>query len=542
MNDLLFEVSWEVCNKVGGIYAVLSTKANVLKQKYGDGLIFVGPDLWKDGNESPFFKESKTLLRGWKEKVSLPCGIKARVGRWLAPGEPIAVLISFDGVEAEKDMFYGKMWELFGVDSLHGYGDYDESCMFALASGMVIESIARYKNVKGSVLAHFDEWTTGMGLLYLKWKMPEIATVFTTHATSIGRSICGNGKQLYDYMHGYHGDQMAEELNMQSKHSLEKAAAHNADVFTTVSDVTRRECVQLIEREPLVTPNAFEQEFVPVGIALTNVRAKARKVLLDVAEKLTGIKLGRDTFIVGTSGRCEYRNKGLDVYLDALSKVRQSRRSDGQKILAFVFVPSWVKGARADLQKNLREGKAEKLDEPIITHELHSSDGDCILNKIRWEGFANRSDDKVLVIYVPCYLNGDDGIFNLSYYDLLPALDATVFASYYEPWGYTPLESIAFGVPTITSNLAGFGQWVKTAVSEDMRESGVCVIHRTDSNYAEAVADVSANIMALADMDNDDRKKLSRNARATSRKASWENFIKYYYEAYDKAIENNKKK
>ena len=157
------------------------------------------------------------------------------------------------------------MWKRYGVDSIHAYGDYDEACAFSHAAGIVIESL--YNFIGGDtkkVIAHFDEWTTGMGLLYTKWKMPSIATIFTTHATSVGRSICFNNKPLYDYLKGYNGDQMAAELNMQSKHSLEKAAAHNADCFTTVSDVTAIECEQLLEKRPdVVTPNGFESDFVP---------------------------------------------------------------------------------------------------------------------------------------------------------------------------------------------------------------------------------------------------------------------------------------
>ena len=225
MLDLLFETSWEVCNKVGGIYAVLSTKAKTLQKRYKDNLIFIGPDLWTAENASPSFVEAKTPLAPWVRQASLPSGVKVRVGRWDVPGKPLAVLVKFDALYPYKNELYAEMWNRFGVDSLHAYGDYDESCMFAYAAALIIESIVAWKNNPDlRVVAHFDEWTTGMGLLHVKAHMPQVGTVFTTHATSIGRSICGNGKPLYDYMPGYFGDQMATELNMQSKHSLEKAA------------------------------------------------------------------------------------------------------------------------------------------------------------------------------------------------------------------------------------------------------------------------------------------------------------------------------
>ena len=263
--DFLFEISWEVCNKVGGIYTVLSTKAKVLHKQLGDNLIFVGPDVWTDETPSPFFKESKTILKDWVLNNNLPEVIKVRVGRWDIPGKPIAKLVKFDSIYSRKNEIYAEMWEKFGVDSLHAYGDYDEGCAFGVAAAMVIDSCASHLAKRNSqIIAHFDEWTTGMGLLYLKAHAPRIATVFTTHATSIGRSICGNGKPLYDYFTAYNGDQMASELNMQSKHSVEKAAAHNADSFTTVSEITAKECTQLLDKTPdVVTPNGFERDFVP---------------------------------------------------------------------------------------------------------------------------------------------------------------------------------------------------------------------------------------------------------------------------------------
>ena len=245
--DLLFETSWEVCNKVGGIYAVLSTKARTLQAMNKDRVIFIGPDVWSEDAPSPYFTEVPSLMARWRKQAVLPEGVTVRVGRWNVPGRPIAVLVKFDAMYAENPALFTRMWDLYGVDSLHAYGDYGEACAFSHAAALVIESICRYEGTEGKrIIAHFDEWTTGMGLLHVKAELPQVATVFTTHATSIGRSICGNGKQLYAYFDGYNGDQMAAELNMQSKHSLEKTAAAQADCFTTVSEVTASECRQLL--------------------------------------------------------------------------------------------------------------------------------------------------------------------------------------------------------------------------------------------------------------------------------------------------------
>ena len=540
MLDLLFETSWEVCNKVGGIYAVLSTKAKTLHQQYKDNLIFIGPDLWTEENPSPTFIEMRTPLAAWQRQALLPDGMRVRVGRWDIPGKPIAVLVTYDTLYGYKNALYADMWNRYRVDSLHAYGDYDESCMFAYAAALVIESIVKWKdNPYMKVVAHFDEWTTGMGLLHIKAHLPQVATVFTTHATSIGRSICGNGKPLYDYMEGYNGDQMAAELNMQAKHSLEKAAAHAADAFTTVSEVTARECRQLLERYPMITPNGFEQNYVPKGAKFTAKRAAARECMLRVAGRLTGQHYADDTLIVATSGRLEMRNKGIDVYLDAVSSLRDSLRfvSKTRKVVALVLVPAWMKAPRADLIESLHASKPHRLFDPVITHHLHNQDSDPIYNRINALGFHNEPNDKVTIIDVPCYLNGNDGIFDMTYYDLLAGLDAAVFPSYYEPWGYTPLESAAFGVPTITTDLAGFGQWVLDRFGDDSDRYGVKVLHRTDSNYDENFRAIAMSMMNLYVMSDKDNRAIRNANRTTSKAASWDNFIACYDEAYSHALD-----
>ncbi len=535
--DLLFETSWEVCNKVGGIYTVLSTKAKNLQKVYKDKVIFIGPDVWSPTAPSPYFIESASLLKAWRQAAQLPAGVKVRVGRWDIPGKPIAILVSFDSMYAVKDELYKEMWDRFGVDSLHAYGDYDEACAFSHAAALVIESLYNYSGCGSKrVIAHFDEWTTGMGLLYIKADLPEIATIFITLGTSIGRSICGNGKPLYDYLRGYNGDQMAGELNMQSKHSLEKAAAQQADCFTTVSDITAAECAQLLDRAPdIVTPNGFEPTFVPAKTKFKTCRHAARRSLLEVASALTGKEFSDDTFIVATSGRCEYRNKGIDLYLDTMNRLR-GFDFEG-KILSFVMVPAWCDTARADLQSALQQsGVSAGLENPVITHSIHNFDYDPIYNRIRSLGFGVSDDDKVTVIYVPCYLNGNDGIFNLTYYQLLIGMDATVFPSYYEPWGYTPLESIAFGVPTVTTSLSGFGQWILKGFTDSFETTGVYVVERGDSNYDAVVDSISRSLNYLITADKAVREMVSKQAVATAAKANWSLFIDYYFEAFEIAF------
>ncbi len=536
---MLIETSWEVCNKVGGIYTVLSTKAKTLHDMYGDKLIFIGPDVWTEETPSPYFTPVASLLKPWLKQLSLPEGVSVRVGRWNVPGKPIAILVKFEGMYAVKDQFYGRMWDLYGVDSLHAYGDYDEACAFSHAAGMVVESLVNFYGKKGGdIIAHFDEWTTGMGLLYTKAACPEVATIFTTHATCIGRSICGNGKPLYDQLKNYNGDQMARELNMESKHSLEKTAAHQADCFTTVSDITAVECEQLLERKPdVVTPNGFEAGFVPVKSKFGAAREKARRQLLEVASALCGAPAKEDDpFLLATAGRCEYRNKGLDIFLDVADKLRSLPLE--RRVIAFVLVPAWVKEPRADLREALDEGKQHGLPDPVLSHWINNPYEDAINCRIHALGFENRPSDKVSVIYVPCYLDGNDGIFGKSYYDLLIGFDATMFPSYYEPWGYTPLESVAFGVPTVTTSLSGFGQWVIRTANDSFEDSGVNVIGRNDSNYSAVVDNIARSLRFLNEADSEQRALISRAAMDTAARAAWQYFVTYYVDAFAIALES----
>lgn len=537
--DLLFETSWEVCNKVGGIYAVLSTKARTLGEQFGDKLIFIGPDLWNEDNPSPYFKERKTLLKQAQQKLQLPWGISIRVGRWDIPGAPQVVLVNRGDTARHLSEIYGEMWRDYGVDSLHSYGDYEESCAFAVASAIVIQALTQHLKANPSrVVAHFDEWTTGMGLLYLKNREPRVSTIFTTHATSIGRSICGNGKPLYDYFHQYNGDQMAVELNMQSKHSLEKAAAHNADCFTTVSEVTARECEQLLQIRPqVVTPNGFEPDFVPKTVKYNRLRKDGRDKLLTVAKAVTGHQYGPDTFIIATSGRHEYRNKGLDMYLDVLAGLEQELPAD-QEALAFVLVPGWVKEPSGDVVTNLYFDGAVKTQPDYLTHRLNNEGEDEVCRRIeQLQGEGKLK--KLRVIYVPSYLDGHDGVVDITYYDLLPALDLTMFPSYYEPWGYTPLESVAFGVPTITDDKAGFGQWVLDNFQNGLMKSGVYVVDRTDSNYAQAAALIRIAALEYITEDVSLRLKARNLAFLTAAKADWKFFILNYDKAFEIALSRN---
>lgn len=536
--DYIFESSWEVCNKVGGIYAVLSTRANTLQKKFKDRIIFIGPDCWQD-KTCPYFKEDLSLFQDWRNEAEKE-GLKIRTGRWTIPGNPIAILVDFNKYYKDKNTIYTQLWEDFKVDSLHAYGDYDEASMFSYAAAKVVESFYnKYLGKKDKVVYHGNEWMTGLGLLYIKKHLPQIATIFTTHATSIGRSIAGNNKPLYDYLFAYNGDQMAEELNVQSKHSIEKQTAHNVDCFTTVSEITGKECEELLDKPAdVILPNGFEDDFIPKGAMFTKKRAAARKKALQVANALLGAELDDDTLIVSTSGRYEFRNKGVDVYIEALNRLL---RDNGMKktVLAFIEVPGWCGEPRQDLIERLESGKKydTPLDVPMITHWLHNMSHDNVLGMLKYLDMQNRNEDKVKLIFLPCYLDGNDGILNIPYYDIILGNDLCIYPSYYEPWGYTPLEAIAFKVPCITTDLAGFGLWANAVKGRYCEiEDGVKVVHRTDYNYSEVADRIKETIIKFSNFSPAEVKKARSNAYNLSKKALWKEFIENYYIAYDFAL------
>lgn len=543
--DYIFESSWEVCNKVGGIYTVLSTRAKTLQNTFPDRIFFIGPEFWLD-KENPLFTEDTNLLKSWKEHAEKEDNLKIRIGRWNIPGKPIAILVDFQPYFAYKNDIYTQAWADFGVDSLHAYGDYDEASMFSYAAGKVVESFYRFQlNESDKVIYQAHEWMTGLGALYIQKHVPEIATIFSTHATSIGRSIAGNNKPLYDYLFAYNGDQMARELNMESKHSIEKQTAHFVDCFTTVSDITNNECKELLDKPAdAVLMNGFEGDFVPKGKTFLKKRQHARKVLLNLAEKLLGTKISADALIVGTSGRYEFKNKGINVYLESLNRLTRDKNLQ-KEIIAFVNVPSWVGDAREDLKERLESNQDydTPLECPFITHWLHNMSHDQVLDMLKYLNMSNSKDSKVKVIFVPCYLDGRDGILNESYYDLIIGSDLSVYPSYYEPWGYTPLESIAFKVPTVTTDLAGFGLWVNSLKGGfSTLADGVKVIHRTDYNYSEVADAIKDTIVEFSNLPEKQVNDIRERAGKIAEKALWKHFIRYYYEAYDIALRNAQKR
>lgn len=527
------EVSWEVANKVGGIYTVLSSRAGEMMLRHGaEQVLFVGPRL-RPLEEMVDFR-AETFCITLPSHISL-LGVELPItqGYWLTPGgEAQTILVDYKPLATVRDQLYYLMWQHYGIQSDLGYGDYDDSCLFAVAAAATLLAVTPQLASPGSQpIAIYNEWITGMGLLYHRLQLPNLRSLFITHATTVGRSICSNGKDLYRYFAGYHGDQMASELHVEAKHALEKVAAHTATIFATVSEVTALECTQLLERTPVVLPNGFH------SLATSRFKTKARQRLIDAASRLYGKTFDPErTTLVATSGRYEYRNKGIDLIVNSLESLLQQQAKLSSDLILYFFIPAWVAEPRADLAYLLSDpnpaSSTTPLEYPYLTHWLHNLREDTLAGRLGELLERGATAQRIYLIFVPTYLDGHDGILTLPYYDLLSALDLTLFPSYYEPWGYTPLESIAYGVPTVTTDLSGFGQAILELYGEpatDGLQHGVQVIPRRDHNDA-SVTQALATILEQATAGLP--KACYKQARKTASQALWTHYYDYYIEAY----------
>jgi len=537
----LFETSWEVCNKVGGIHTVVSTKVLSIQKELGGNYFLIGPDVWRDEKENPEFIPMDHEYKSWQEHAASE-GMAVKIGQWNIAGKPTVILVDFYELISKKDEIFKKLWESYKLDSISGQWDYIEPVLFGYAAGKVIESFVEFHfGYQDDILAHFHEWMTGSGVLYLKEFAPHIGTIFTTHATVLGRALAGNNRPVYSKLNEFNPVKLGHEFNVTSKHSLESLSGIHCDAFSTVSDITTRECSALLGKDvDLVTPNGFEDSFVPSAADFDKKRAEARAKLLKVAETLLGEELKDDTMLIANSGRYEYKNKGIDLFIDAMEELDLSEKSE-RKAVAFVLIPADNSGPKADLKNALEKGiLLENPSDPYLTHGMHNPDYDPILNSLKNSRLKNDKSNKVKFIFVPVYLNEEDGIFNMSYYDLLIGFDLTIFPSYYEPWGYTPLESLAFRIPTMTTTLAGFGMWVKDQVKDTAY--GISVIRRDDHNDDQVVKDIVAFSMEFCNLDEKALIAAREKAFEVSRIALWSNLVDYYFEAYHLALQKIKKR
>ena len=528
----LFEISWEVCNKVGGIHTVLSSKAVTAVERYGDDYITLGPQLiGGTGVQPPFDEEPghEDFIRSCRD-----IGVPVRVGRWRIAGRPRCILVGFSGLYEKKDGILSGLWERHGVDSIAGTWDYVEPVLFATAAAMVIERwweeyLAPFHR-RAVVQAH--EWMTSAALLYLQDRIPSVGTVFTTHATMLGRALASLGitpdhRKKDKGLGGQTPAQLAESHGVQAKHSLEGVAARKSDVFTTVSAITAAEAELLHERaaQPLL-PNGID---IAVARALAgDDREGTRADLLRIANAMVGEDVS-DAAFVAIAGRYEFHNKGIELLLDALAKIEQKT---GRRVIAFLLIPAGNSGIRAELLDRLAGSEAR---EPIgiCTHNLFEEEGDPTTAHCKRLGLDNRVGSRTKVVQIPIYLRPDDGLFGREYEAVLAAMDLGAYPSYYEPWGYTPQEALAVGVPTITTDLAGFGRWANEAGLDS--KDGITVLPRERVPYDDVT---TALVEAVEEFlaDDSDKAALRQRCIEAAARTEWKGLFANYEDAYGRAL------
>jgi len=526
----LFEISWEVCNKVGGIHTVLSSKAKTLVERFGDEYVCVGPWLLSNSEHAVPFEEDKAFAPFAESCRQM--GIPVRVGRWRIPAAPRTILVEFSQLYDRKDDVLASLWTDYKVDSMSGAWDYVEPVLFGHAAGRVIEKWwdEYLSPIRRRAVAHAHEWMTGSALLHLQKHAPAIGTVFTTHATMLGRALSSLGMSPDDGLGGETVLGLAESHGVKAKHSLEGVCARTADVFCTVSEITAKEALLLHERAPdPVTPNGIDLDVID-AVAGSTPRVEAREKLRRIASRFFGQDVG-DAAFLATSGRYEFHNKGFDVLLEALAKLNGR---EGRRVVLFVLAPAGNTGLRSEYLE--RAGRdIEKLDGPlgISTHNLFDQEHDPVHRHCAELGLDNAPDARVKVLQIPIYLSPDDELIGLPYEAVLRAMDASCFPSYYEPWGYTPQESLALGVRTITTDYAGFGRW---AAAQGLgKEQGIRVLSRVHVPHAEITEKLAAELEDFLENGEDAREMLAA-CRKTAALTSWSDFIGNYDRAYRQAL------
>ncbi|MCK6448470.1 MAG: alpha-glucan family phosphorylase [Planctomycetes bacterium] len=528
----LFEVSWEVCNKVGGIHTVVSTKAKTLVERYGDRYVCIGPWLLGNPETERSFHDETERFADFAEGCRA-AGVAVRVGRWKIPGAPRTILVAFSGLFEKKDLVLARLWERFKVDSLFGSWDYVEPVLFGHAAGLVIERWCHeFFGDKGSrAVAQFHEWMTGAGLLYLEEKTPEVGSIFTTHATVLGRALSSTGRSPEQGLDGRSPDELAHELGVRAKHSIEGVCARTADVFTTVSEITAREAKLFFGRdaEPLL-PNGIDLDVID-ELAKDFPRNVASQRMREFAHRFLGQDVADAAFLC-LSGRYEFHNKGIDTLLDALAILD---RRPGRRIVAFLMVPAANSGVCKSVRDRLERPLAEiKKPLGVSTHNLIDRDNDPIQRHTAKLGFTNALEKRVKVVQIPVYLNGSDGLLNMPYESVLRAMDLSAFPSFYEPWGYTPEESLAVGVPTITTDYAGFGRWARSVGIGP--KDGVSVLERVGKHDEQAAEELAEELERLT-RERGDPARTYETCRRTAQRTAWSDLIRHYDRAVEMALE-----
>lgn len=614
--DIFFEISWETCNKVGGIFTVLSSKAKQMQKHYKNGYFLIGPyfeeksrTVFKEENAS---EEYKNIFEQLKKE-----GIICHFGSWLIEGEPKVILIDFSNLWPQINNIKKELWDKFKIDSLNSPYDFDEPVLWSWAAGNLIEKLSEFHKDK-KIVAQAHEWLSGSAILYLKRndlnisdcrrhddvspsevcvnnsnlknKNSKVATVFTTHATTLGRTLAGNGVDLYSVIDKIDLVKEAYKYGVQAKHNMEKITAQIAGAFTTVSQITGTEAEYILGKKPdVILPNGLDMaefpSFEEAALKHKKYRNMLRQFVLYYFFPYYNIDL-KNTLFYFTASRYEFHNKGLDIFIDSLGKLNEKMKKNKSKktVISFFFVPTATNGIKPEIIeareiftdiKDLLDEEEEDMKENILydvvsekkiseksifdkeyilemkrkllklkskngpallsTHNISKEKDDPILNAFSKAGLENKEEDRVKVIFYPIYLSGADGLGDLDYYQSIQACHLGVFPSYYEPWGYTPLETAALGVSSLTSNLSGFGKYFYDDL-HNKKIPGVYILDIENQKKEKMIEDFVNILYKYTLFTKKKRIDNKIQAHKVAFAADWENFAAHYIEAHNLAL------
>lgn len=585
---ILFELAWEVCNQVGGIYTVIRSKVPSMVDRWGQRFCLIGP--YNRATASVEFEEAPLAGPiGQAVKQMRDMGLGAHYGRWLVTGRPNVVLLDYLSIFNRLGDIKYHLWNNHGIstpdDEL-----VNNVCAFGEMARLFLWFVSQKESPRRQIIAHFHEWMAGTPIPALRRDRWPGAIVFTTHATILGRYLAMNSPIFYDHLPYFDADGEAKRFNVESQYKIERAAAHGSHVFTTVSDVTALECKHLLGRTPdLLLPNGL-------NIARFEKLHEMQNLHRVYKEKIHEFTMGHffpsysfdldRTLYFFTSGRYEYKNKGLDLTIESLARLNHRLKSSGSKqtVVAFIVtkrpyrtinvhalqtramldefqtIAGEIKNRIGDkLFRAGTEGKIPDLntlvDEywllrfrrlihawksnmppSIVTHDLIDDQKDEVLNQLRTCRLWNEKYDPVKVIYHPEFISPTNPLWGMDYDQFVRGCHLGIFPSYYEPWGYTPLESIASGVPAVTSDLSGFGSYLLQLLPEH-EQRGIYCIHRRYASYDQSANEMTDLMFRFCQLSQRERIALRNSVESFAEHFDWHNLGKRYHEAHGLALD-----
>ena len=586
---LLFEIAWEVCWQLGGIYTVIRSKAPQMTRTWGDRYCLIGP--YNADTAAVEFEESQADGPIAIAIESLRAmGIKVHFGHWLVTGRPRVILLEFGDAMQRMGEFKYYLWKDHGIQAADSDWEVNNTTSFGFLVGLFFQELCKVPNLQLPVLAHFHEWMAGLGLMRIKHLNLPVATVFTTHATLLGRYLCTDNPDLYSKLPWINPEHAAGHYNIYARYCIERGATHSSDVFTTVSDVTGLEAEKLLGRRPdLVTPNGLNLKKFTALHEFQNLHKQYKEVIHQfvAGHFFPSYHFDLDkTMYFFISGRYEYRNKGMDLFIESLARLNHWLRAGGipVNVVAFIITKAPYKNINVDVLRNqsmfdelakmcsnITEEMGEALlhtvsqgrlpdrgelmteeavvrlkrgmhawhtnkQPPIVTHDLWDDANDHVLTQLRSCQLFNSRHDPVKVVFHPDFASATSPLLGLDYDQFVRGCHMGVFPSYYEPWGYTPMECVASGVPAVTSDLAGFGSYVQQNI-QDPSSKGLFIVGRRYAKWDQSAHQLTEILFNFCLKDRRSRIELRNRIERLSDNFDWSTLISHYNDAHRMAMQ-----